>query len=170
MPRNCWTRCNKTFPCSFPAREKTREIESRETSRCLEKQAILALLRKMIYKFRFVEPSIPYFSTKEHSYIREPDRFTAYRTPICKKPHARHLDGANMGLEVSLAYSGTRNRSWQAAAVSSLESCFTNARLGEPLFYFTALSNLSSFRFLSMIGTSISANTATSSTGKPIQW
>ena len=35
---------------------------------------------------------------------------------------------------------------------------------------FAALSNLSSFRFLSMIGTSISANTATSSTGKPIQW
>ena len=143
MPRNCWTRCNKTFPCSFPAREKTREIESRETSKRLEKQAILALLRKMIYKFRFVEPSIPYFSTKEHSYIREPDRFTAYRTPICKKPHARHLDGANMGLDISLTY---------------------------PLFYFTALSNLSSFRFLSMIGTSISANTATSSTGKPIQW
>ena len=53
MPRNCWTRCNKTFPCSFPAREKTREIESRETSRCLEKQAILALLRKMIYKTEF---------------------------------------------------------------------------------------------------------------------
>ena len=51
MPRNCWTRCNKTFPCSFPAREKTREIESRETSRCLEKQVISALLRKMIYKF-----------------------------------------------------------------------------------------------------------------------
>ena len=50
MPRNCWTRCNKTFPCSFPAREKTREIESRETSKRLEKQAILALLRKMIYK------------------------------------------------------------------------------------------------------------------------
>ena len=143
MPRNCWTRCNKTFPCSFPAREKTREIESRETSKRLEKQAILALLRKMIYKYRFVEPSIPYFSTKEHSYIREPDRFTAYRTPICKKPHARHLDGANMGLDISLTY---------------------------PLFYFTALSNLSSFRFLSMIGTSISANTATSSTGKPIQW
>mgnify|MGYP000991394021 CR=1 FL=1 len=142
MPRNCWTRCNKTFPCSFPAREKTREIESRETSRCLEKQAILALLRKMIYKFRFVEPSIPYFSTKKHSYIREPDRFTAYRTPICKKPHARHLDGANMGLDISLTY---------------------------PLFYFTALSNLSSFRFLSMIGTSISANTAASSTGKPIR-
>ena len=91
----------------------------------------------------FVEPSIPYFSTKEHFYIREPDRFTAYRTPICKKPHARHLDGANMGLDISLTY---------------------------PLFYFTALSNLSSFRFLSMIGTSISANTATSSTGKPIQW
>ena len=135
MPRNCWTRCNKTFPCSFPAREKTREIESRETSKRLEKQAILALLRKMIYKFRFVEPSIPYFSTKEHSYIREPDRFTAYRTPICKKPHARHLDGANMGLEVSLAYSGTRNRSWQAAAVSSLESCFTNARLRENRFF-----------------------------------
>lgn len=55
MPRNCWTRCNKTFPCSFPAREKTREIESRETSRCLEKQAISALLRKMIYKSEFVE-------------------------------------------------------------------------------------------------------------------
>lgn len=55
MPRNCWTRCNKTFPCSFPAREKTREIESRETSRCLEKQAILALLRKMIYKIKFEE-------------------------------------------------------------------------------------------------------------------
>ena len=55
MPRNCWTRCNKTFPCSFPAREKTREIESRETSRCLEKQAISALLRKMIYKFKFVK-------------------------------------------------------------------------------------------------------------------
>lgn len=53
MPRNCWTRCNKTFPCSFPAREKTREIESRETSKRLEKQAILALLRKMIYKFKF---------------------------------------------------------------------------------------------------------------------
>ena len=34
----------------------------------------------------FVEPSIPYFSTKEHSYIREPDRFTAYRIPICKSP------------------------------------------------------------------------------------
>ena len=96
-----------------------------------------------LFKFLFVEPSIPYFSTKEHSYIREPDRFTAYRTPICKKPHARHLDGANMGLDISLTY---------------------------PLFYFTALSNLSSFRFLSMIGTSISANTATSSTGKPIQW
>ena len=55
MPRNCWTRCNKTFPCSFPAREKTREIESRETSRCLEKQAILALLRKMIYKLEFIK-------------------------------------------------------------------------------------------------------------------
>lgn len=55
MPRNCWTRCNKTFPCSFPAREKTREIESRETSRCLEKQAILALLRKMIYKLKIIE-------------------------------------------------------------------------------------------------------------------
>ena len=55
MPRNCWTRCNKTFPCSFPAREKTREIESRETSKRLEKQAILALLRKMIYKFEFVD-------------------------------------------------------------------------------------------------------------------
>lgn len=55
MPRNCWTRCNKTFPCSFPAREKTREIESRETSKRLEKQAILALLRKMIYKYEFVE-------------------------------------------------------------------------------------------------------------------
>lgn len=54
MPRNCWTRCNKTFPCSFPAREKTREIESRETSKRLEKQAILALLRKMIYKSEFV--------------------------------------------------------------------------------------------------------------------
>ena len=54
MPRNCWTRCNKTFPCSFPAREKTREIESRETSRCLEKQAILALLRKIIYQLEFV--------------------------------------------------------------------------------------------------------------------
>lgn len=54
MPRNCWTRCNKTFPCSFPAREKTREIESRETSKRLEKQAILALLRKMIYKLEFV--------------------------------------------------------------------------------------------------------------------
>ena len=53
MPRNCWTRCNKTFPCSFPAREKTREIESRETSKRLEKQAILALLRKMIYKIIF---------------------------------------------------------------------------------------------------------------------
>ena len=53
MPRNCWTRCNKTFPCSFPAREKTREIESRETSKRLEKQAILALLRKMIYKLLF---------------------------------------------------------------------------------------------------------------------
>ena len=53
MPRNCWTRCNKTFPCSFPAREKTREIESRETSRCLEKQAISALPRKMIYKLKF---------------------------------------------------------------------------------------------------------------------
>ena len=55
MPRNCWTRCNKTFPCSFPAREKTREIESRETSKRLEKQAILALLRKMIYKSEFVK-------------------------------------------------------------------------------------------------------------------
>lgn len=55
MPRNCWTRCNKTFPCSFPAREKTREIESRETSKRLEKQAILALLRKMIYKFEFIK-------------------------------------------------------------------------------------------------------------------
>ena len=55
MPRNCWTRCNKTFPCSFPAREKTREIESRETSKRLEKQAILALLRKMIYKPEFME-------------------------------------------------------------------------------------------------------------------
>ena len=54
MPRNCWTRCNKTFPCSFPAREKTREIESRETSKRLEKQAILALPRKMIYKPEFV--------------------------------------------------------------------------------------------------------------------
>ena len=53
MPRNCWTRCNKTFPCSFLTREKTREIESRETSRRLEKQAISALLRKMIYKFEF---------------------------------------------------------------------------------------------------------------------
>jgi len=55
MPRNCWTRCNKTFPCSFPAREKTREIESRETSKRLEKQAILALLRKMIYKLEFIK-------------------------------------------------------------------------------------------------------------------
>ena len=55
MPRNCWTRCNKTFPCSFPAREKTREIESRETSKRLEKQAILALLRKMIYKSKFIK-------------------------------------------------------------------------------------------------------------------
>lgn len=55
MPRNCWTRCNKTFPYSFSAREKTREIESRETSRCLEKQAISALPRKMIYKSEFVE-------------------------------------------------------------------------------------------------------------------
>ena len=25
-PRNCWTRCDKTFPCSFLTREKTREI------------------------------------------------------------------------------------------------------------------------------------------------
>lgn len=41
-----------------------------------------------------------------------------------------------MGLEVSLAYSGTRNRSWQAAAVSSLESCFTNARLRRTAFLF----------------------------------
>ena len=72
---------------------------------------------------------------RKNIYIREPDRFTAYRTPICKKPHARHLDGANMGLEVSLAYSGTRNRSWRAAAVSSLESCFTNARLRENRFF-----------------------------------
>ena len=54
MPRNCWTRCNKTFPCSFPAREKTREIESSETSKRLEKQAISALPRKMIYKSEFV--------------------------------------------------------------------------------------------------------------------
>lgn len=53
MPRNCWTRCNKTFPCSFLTREKTREIESRETSRRLEKQAISALLRKKIYKLEF---------------------------------------------------------------------------------------------------------------------
>lgn len=73
MPRNCWTRCNKTFPCSFPAREKTREIESRETSRCLEKQAILALLRKMIYKFEFtlrlsdeVFDKIGVLATREH--------------------------------------------------------------------------------------------------------
>lgn len=73
MPRNCWTRCNKTFPCSFPAREKTREIESRETSRCLEKQAILALLRKMIYKLRFtlrlsdeVFDKIGVLATREH--------------------------------------------------------------------------------------------------------
>ena len=58
MPRNCWTRCNKTFPCSFPAREKTREIESRETSKRLEKQAILALLRKMIYKLEFIKENI----------------------------------------------------------------------------------------------------------------
>ena len=70
---------------------------------------LLLFINFILHKFRFVEPSIPYFSTKEHSYIREPDRFTA-------------------------------------------------------------LSNLSSFRFLSMIGTSISANTAASSTGKPIQW
>ena len=63
MPRNCWTRCNKTFPCSFPAREKTREIESRETSKRLEKQAILALLRKMIYKFRFVAHKQKYCTT-----------------------------------------------------------------------------------------------------------
>ena len=62
MPRNCWTRCNKTFPCSFPAREKTREIESRETSKRLEKQAILALLRKMIYKLEVDEPTDYYFS------------------------------------------------------------------------------------------------------------
>ena len=61
MPRNCWTRCNKTFPCSFPAREKTREIESRETSKRLEKQAILALLRKMIYKLEFVDCSKPFW-------------------------------------------------------------------------------------------------------------
>ena len=58
MPRNCWTRCNKTFPCSFLTREKTREIESRETSRRLEKQAISALLRKMIYKLKFVDTPI----------------------------------------------------------------------------------------------------------------
>ena len=61
MPRNCWTRCNKTFPCSFPAREKTREIESRETSKRLEKQAILALLRKMIYKLEFVDCNKPFW-------------------------------------------------------------------------------------------------------------
>ena len=76
-----------------------------------------------------------HISQRKNILIRKPDRFTAYRTPICKKPHARHLDGANMGLEVSLAYSGTRNRSWQAAAVSSLESCFTNARLRENRFF-----------------------------------
>lgn len=63
MPRNCWTRCNKTFPCSFPAREKTREIERRETSKRLEKQAILALLRKMIYKYLFVNIVLNYFYT-----------------------------------------------------------------------------------------------------------
>ena len=80
---------------------------------------------------------------KEHPYIPGPDRFTASILPICKSPHARHHDGANMGLDVSLAY---------------------------PLFYFAALSALSSFRFLSRIGTSISANTAASSTGKPTQW
>lgn len=69
MPRNCWTRCNKTFPCSFPAREKTREIESRETSKRLEKQAILALLRKMIYKFRFIgiELNYPFERPPEHA-------------------------------------------------------------------------------------------------------
>jgi len=77
---------------------------------------------------------------KEHPY---PDRFIASILPICKKPHARHLDGANMGLDVSSAH---------------------------PLFYFIALSALFSFRFRSRIGTSISANTAASSTGKPIQW
>lgn len=76
-----------------------------------------------------------HISQRKNILIRKPDRFTAYRTPICKKPHARHLDGANMGLEVSLAYSGTRNRSWQAAAVSSLESCFMNARLRENRFF-----------------------------------
>lgn len=61
MPRNCWTRCNKTFPCSFLTREKTREIESRETSRRLEKQAISALLRKMIYKWEFEKTKSQYF-------------------------------------------------------------------------------------------------------------
>ena len=80
---------------------------------------------------------------KEHPYMQESDRFTAFIPPTCKKPHARHLDGANMGLDGSSAH---------------------------PLFYFTALSALPSFRFRSRIGTSISANTGTSSTGKPIQW
>lgn len=70
MPRNCWTRCNKTFPCSFPAREKTREIESRETSKRLEKQAILALLRKMIYKPEFVASSLPYCLLHQAAFIK----------------------------------------------------------------------------------------------------
>lgn len=71
MPRNCWTRCNKTFPCSFPAREKTREIESRETSKRLEKQAILALLRKMIYKSKFEEANVMRSTDKIIDYLEK---------------------------------------------------------------------------------------------------
>lgn len=70
MPRNCWTRCNKTFPYSFSAREKTREIESRETSRCLEKQAISALPRKMIYKSRFTNEAKNIMSIRAALYCR----------------------------------------------------------------------------------------------------
>ena len=82
MPRNCWTRCNKTFPCSFPAREKTREIESRETSKRLEKQAILALLRKMIYKLEFAKENNENYLTDEEQHkiiIKDYDMLFEYR-------------------------------------------------------------------------------------------
>ena len=95
MPRNCWTRCNKTFPCSFPAREKTREIESREISRRLEKQEISALLRKMIYK--------PPFATVGQLLVCPPSTAPfAARTAfgVCPFPRpcpARHLVPVTLG-------------------------------------------------------------------------
>lgn len=92
MPRNCWTRCNKTFPCSFPAREKTREIESRETSRCLEKQAILALLRKMIYKtgiYRTVKSKGGNFVVKYCMSLSDEKKETAIKIALESKGNVR---------------------------------------------------------------------------------